>query len=85
MGAVELRNKIIQLLNTDNISYLKDIFEFAEKQKSNTSDDDVVAYTVQGEPLTKSMYIQKVKDAEASVKAGNYTTVEDLEKEAENW
>jgi len=42
-----------------------------------------VAYTVQGEPLTKSMYIQKIKEATASVKAGNHTTVEDLEKEAE--
>ena len=31
------------------------------------------------------MYIKKVKDAEVSVKAGNYTTVEDLEKEVENW
>ena len=38
MGAVELRNKIIQLLNTDNISYLKDIFEFAEKKKQEKTD-----------------------------------------------
>jgi len=29
------------------------------------------------------MYIQKIKEATASVKAGNHTTVEDLEKEAE--
>jgi len=28
--------------------------------------------------LTKSMYIQKIKEATASVKAGNHTTVEDL-------
>ena len=38
MGAVELRNKIIQLLNTDNISYLTDIFEFAEKKKTEETD-----------------------------------------------
>lgn len=85
MGAVELRNKIIQLLHTDNVSYLKTVFEFAEKQKIGTSNDDIVAHTVQGEALTKSSYIEKVKNAEASVKAGNFTTVEDLEKEAENW
>ncbi|CAA0234384.1 conserved hypothetical protein [Tenacibaculum maritimum] len=38
MGAIELRNKIIQLLNTDNIGYLKDIFEFAEKRKQDKTD-----------------------------------------------
>ncbi len=85
MGAIELRNKIIQLLSTDNESYLRTVFEFAEKEKENTSHDDIVAHTVQGEALTKAMYIEKVKAAEASVKAGNFTTVEDLEKEAENW
>ena len=44
----------------------------------------IIAYTVKGEPLTKEMYIEKVKKTESSVKSGNYTTVEDLEKEAEN-
>ncbi|QMU64888.1 MAG: hypothetical protein GKR88_11695 [Flavobacteriaceae bacterium] len=38
MGAIELRNKIIQLLNTDNISYLKDVFDFAEKKKQDEID-----------------------------------------------
>jgi len=85
MGTAELKNKIIELLDTDNLRYLEDVFDFAEKQKAIIPDEDIVAYTVQGEPLTKEMYIKKVKDAEASVKAGNYTTLEDLEKEAENW
>ncbi len=39
MGAVELRNKIIQLLNTDNINYLSDVFEFAEKKRKNDAID----------------------------------------------
>jgi hypothetical protein len=38
MGAIELRNKIIKLLNTDNVDYLKDIFEFAKKSKSEQQD-----------------------------------------------
>jgi len=58
---------------------------FEEFLDIHLSKNKVVAYTVQGEPLTKEMYIRKVKNAESSVKAGNYTTVEDLEKEAENW
>jgi len=38
MGAIELRNKIIALLNTDNVSYLKEILEFAEKNQAQASD-----------------------------------------------
>ena len=38
MGAIELRDKIIQLLNTDNISYLEEIFNYAEKKKTVSSD-----------------------------------------------
>ncbi|AXG68709.1 hypothetical protein KORDIASMS9_00925 [Kordia sp. SMS9] len=33
MGAIELRDKIMQLLNTDNVSYLKEVFDFAQKNK----------------------------------------------------
>jgi len=38
MGAIELKNKIIQLLNTDNVSYLKEVFDFAEKNKLQHTD-----------------------------------------------
>lgn len=45
----------------------------------------IVAYSVQGEVLTKELYIEKVKNTLNSVNSGNFTTVEDLEKESENW
>ena len=38
MGAIELKNKIMQLLNTDNESYLKEVFDFAEKNKLQHTD-----------------------------------------------
>lgn len=84
MGAVELRDKIKQLINTDNVSYLKAIFDYAE-QKKNDEQLGIIAYTVQGKPLTKKDYINKIKTTEASVNAGNFTTVEDLENEIETW
>lgn len=51
---------------------LKIKFEFSE---------DVVAYTVQGEPLTKVQYIERVQKASL----GELTSVEDLEKEMQSW
>ena len=85
MKAIQLKNKIIQLLNTDNRDYLKTVLKFAEKEKLNTNENDIVAYTVQGEGMTKSIYVQKVKDAETSVASGNFISVDDLEKEVKNW
>ncbi|MGB1284592.1 MAG: hypothetical protein ACPG44_09035 [Polaribacter sp.] len=65
-----------------DINLVKRFEEFLEIQLSNKK---IVAYTVQGEPLTKDMYIDKLKNSLNSVKQGNFTTVEDLEKESENW
>jgi len=42
--------------------------EFLDIQLSNNT---IVAYTVQGKPLTKKMYVEKVKNTLTSVKAGD--------------
>ena len=41
MGTAELRDKIIQLLNTDNMSYLEAIFDFAKNKKW----DNIILYS----------------------------------------
>lgn len=82
MGTLELRNIIFNRLNaTDDTSMLKDVLQYIEEYKKNK----VVAYSVDGEPLTKEQYINKVEEADASIDEGNYTTLDDLEREAENW
>ena len=44
-----------------------------------------VGYTTKGEPLTKAQYNARLEEAERQIKAGEYTTHEDLKKEIENW
>ena len=65
-----------------DINLVKRFEEFLEIQLSNKK---IVAYTVQGESLTKEMYVSRVKNTLKSVKSGNFTTIEDLEKESESW
>ncbi|GEC73622.1 hypothetical protein SAMN05443543_101129 [Flavobacterium flevense] len=48
-------------------------------------DKDAVAHTVNGYPVDKEEYILMVKEADERITSGNYTTIEDLEKEIENW
>ncbi|MGB0788907.1 MAG: hypothetical protein ACPG7E_00115 [Marinirhabdus sp.] len=48
-------------------------------------ENDVVAYTLDGRPLTKKQYCQELLDGEAEIARGEFTTQKDFEKEAENW
>lgn len=48
-------------------------------------DKDAVAHTVNGYPVDKEEYISMVKEADERITSGNYTTIEDLEKEIESW
>ncbi|OYX85413.1 MAG: hypothetical protein B7Y83_04765 [Flavobacteriales bacterium 32-34-25] len=48
-------------------------------------DKEIVAHTISGYPVDKEEYINMVKEADERITSGNYTTLEDLEKEIENW
>ena len=49
------------------------------------SSDPIVGYTAEGEVITRSKLVQRVRAASNRVKSGLYTTQEDLERESENW
>jgi hypothetical protein len=48
-------------------------------------DKTVVAHTISGYPVDRQEYIQMVKEADERISSGRFTTIEDLEKEIENW
>lgn len=45
----------------------------------------IVGYTVNGEPLTLESYNKRLEQAEEQLKAGEFISQEDLEKDVENW
>ena len=47
MGAETLRNQIIELLNTDNISYLEEVFEFALNKIQSVDSFDKLPIPIQ--------------------------------------
>ena len=49
------------------------------------SKTEIVSYTAQGEPLSKEMYIEKVKKSEAEMDAGRFVTSDELEKKMRSW
>lgn len=69
---------IQRLLKVEQASVLK-------KVESLLSEDEIVAYTVSGEPLTKDAYSQLVKESESAVEEGDYVSHEELLKTIKQW
>ncbi len=68
------------LLHIDDESKLRKIFAL-----KSILDKEVVAHTISGYPVDKKEYINMVKEADERISSGKFTTIEDLEKEIENW
>jgi len=71
---LELMQLLLQTQKKSILARIKEVFE-----------QDIVAYTGDGKPLTKSAYKKELLEAEAEIERGEFTTQEDLEKESENW
>ena len=73
------------ILETDenSLNEVEAVYNLHSKNQEISS--DIVAYTVSGEPLTKEIYIQKVREAEKRINDGHFTTHEDILKEMQSW
>lgn len=81
MGALELRDSVLEYINTADERLLKVVKAVIESYQEN----DIVAYTIDGKPLTRITYKEELQEAIAEIKKGEYTSQEDLEKESNNW
>lgn len=68
------------LLQIEDESKLKKVLAF-----KTLLDKNAVANDVNGFPVTKDEYINMVQEADERISLGNFTTIEDLEKEIEKW
>lgn len=81
MGALELRDSLLQYINQADERLLKVVKAVMESYW----EEEIVAYAIDGKPLTKLAYKEELKEAKAEIERGEFTTQEDLEKESENW
>lgn len=81
MEAAELRETMIGYIKEADEQLLKVLKTVVENYKEN----DIVTYSLDGKPLTQRQYRQELIDAEAEIGRGDFTSQEDIEKEAENW
>lgn len=71
---------IEQLARLEDIKIIQQIKNILSSQS-----DPVVGYNPGGEPITKSELIARAKASNKAIKEGRVISIEDLEKESENW
>jgi hypothetical protein len=76
-----------KMLLMEELDKVQDVSVIAEirKRLREIIDDPIVGYELSGEPITRSMLMRQLEEAEQRIDRGEYITQEDLEKEAESW
>ncbi len=80
MGTAELRKEVRSVINKADDKFLKKVLALAKSYEDEEED-----YTLPGPPMDVETYRRRIIEASDRVKAGHYTTSEDLEKEMEQW
>lgn len=81
MGALELKDSVLQYINSADERLLKVVKAVIESYQ----EDEIVAYTVNGNPLTRNQYKIELTQAIEEINSGQFISQEDLEKESESW
>lgn len=81
MGATELRKELHSYIDHADEIFLKMVHAMSRVYKKS----EIVGFNVDGTPITQKDLKNRVKAASKRVKAGIYTTQEEVEKEIENW
>jgi predicted GTPase len=85
MSTVEMRGKVHQIIGEVGPTLLEAIHAMLETYQKRREDDPVVGYELDGTPITASTLEQQADDAIEQVARGEYITLEELEKESEEW
>lgn len=81
MGTAELRKEAHRFIDRADDKDLKKVLALDTENEKIV----IVGYEPDGTPITQEDLKKRVREASAQVKAGNYITQEDMEKEVEGW
>ncbi|WPO77666.1 hypothetical protein [Flavobacterium sp. KACC 22761] len=81
MGALELRESVLEYINTADERLLKVVKAVIESYQ----EEEIVAFSIDGKPVTRSEYKTELANVKLEIERGEYISQEDLEKESENW
>jgi len=75
MSTIELKNKIVDKLNfIQDSSILNTVLTYLESNDDSTNLEEIVAYTIKGNPISRKEYLKRNNQAMESFKKGNFKT-----------
>ena len=81
MGGVELRETMLAYVKGADERLLNVLKAVVESYQET----DIVAYDIDGRPLTKKEYSAELSETEKDIANGKFVSQEALERESENW
>ena len=85
MSTVKMRAKVHQMIDEVDNTLLEAIHAMLETYQKRQEGDSVTGYELDGTPVTASMLEEQADEAMDQVARGEYITLEELEKESEEW
>ncbi len=82
MSDIEIRQQLHKYVDELDTPFLTAMYAMTV---AYTGKNEIAGYTTKGEPLTREKIIKRARNASARVKAGQYLTQEEVEKQSENW
>lgn len=83
MNSIEKRDFIHSHLHQLDEELISELYQ--RMYSFMKEENPVVGYSASGKAIRKNQFISDLKEAEDQIKRGEYTTIEDLEKESEQW
>ena len=82
-----IRQELKAVKDPDLIEAFKGMLRFRNKNQSTILENDtkIVAYTVDGKPLTLAEYQEELAESEREIERGECLTSDELEKEMATW
>ena len=82
MGIPELRKSVHSFIDHADERFLRMVKSLANEYSKNSN---LIGFNPDGTPITKQEMRGRVKAASKRVKAGQFLTQEEVDKEVENW
>ncbi len=76
MSAAQIRKELQQFINIADDRFVTALYQMMKNYLQN--DESIVAYTTDGQPLTKAEFIANVNEAHEDAKKGNVKNADDL-------
>lgn len=85
MTIAEQRSHVPELLEQVDDEFFSIVYAMLETYVRKQQANPVIGYETDGTPITAQAFLRQADEAMAAVERGEYTTIEELEKESEAW